>query len=150
MNNKRELVLVADDDEDILRFVEVNLRLEGYEVATASDGEQALENAYELVPDLALLDVMMPKIDGFEVCRRMRADGDDRPVIFLTARDTNEDKISGFTKGGDDYLTKPFSLEELLARVRAALRRRQPQAREVLRVGDLTLHTAAREVMRGS
>ncbi|MEA2477949.1 MAG: hypothetical protein QOF16_402 [Actinomycetota bacterium] len=136
MNNKRELVLVADDDEDILRFVEVNLRLEGYEVSTASDGEQALENAYELVPDLALLDVMMPKIDGFEVCQRLRGDVRTRnmSVIMLTAKSLSADKVVGLTAGADDYMIKPFDPVELVARVKSALRR----SREMRAINPLT------------
>ena len=115
---RRELVLVADDDQDIVRFVEVNLRLEGYEVATASDGEQALQGAYDLLPDLVLLDVMMPKIDGFEVCQRLRADGwSALKILMLTAKGRDVEIEKGLALGADGYVTKPFSTAELVARV---------------------------------
>jgi diguanylate cyclase (GGDEF)-like protein len=133
---KREVILVADDDEDILRFVEVNLRLEGFDVATASDGEQALEGAYEIMPDLILLDVMMPKIDGFEVCQRLRADPRTKnmSVIMLTAKSLSADKVVGLTAGADDYMIKPFDPVELVARVKSALRR----SREMRSINPLT------------
>ena len=120
-----ELVLVADDDEDIVRFVEVNLRLEGFDVVTASDGEQALQRAYDMTPDLVLLDVMMPKIDGFEVCQRLRSDSRTKhmSVIMLTAKSLSADKVVGLTAGADDYMIKPFDPIELVARVKSALRR---------------------------
>jgi diguanylate cyclase (GGDEF)-like protein len=124
-DDSRELVLVADDDEDIVRFVEVNLRLEGFDVATASDGEQALQRAYDMTPDLVLLDVMMPKIDGFEVCQRLRSDSRTKhiSVIMLTAKSLSADKVVGLTAGADDYMIKPFDPIELIARVKSALRR---------------------------
>ncbi|MFN2488452.1 MAG: response regulator [Actinomycetota bacterium] len=130
------LVLVADDDNDIVRFVEVNLRLEGFDVSVASDGEQALEQANDLLPDLVLLDVMMPKVDGFEVCRRIRDQGRTKhiSVIMLTARALSADKVVGLTKGADDYIIKPFDPVELIARVKSALRR----ARETRSVSPLT------------
>ncbi|HYP22908.1 MAG TPA: response regulator [Actinomycetota bacterium] len=133
---RRELVLVADDDQDIVRFVEVNLRLEGYEVATAHDGEQALQGAYDLMPDLVLLDVMMPKIDGFEVCQRLRGDARTKhmSVIMLTAKSLSADKVVGLTAGADDYMIKPFDPMELVARVKSALRR----SREMRAVNPLT------------
>ena len=136
MAEARELVLVADDDEDIVRFVEVNLRLEGYEVHTVSDGEQALEAAYELTPDLILLDVMMPKLDGFEVCQRLRSDSRTKhiSVIMLTAKSLSADKVVGLTAGADDYMIKPFDPIELIARVKSALRR----SREMRGVNPLT------------
>ena len=136
MGVKRELILVADDDEDIVRFVEVNLRLEGFEVATASDGEQALEGAYEMMPDLMLLDVMMPRIDGFEVCQRLRADPRTKnmSVIMLTAKSLSADKVVGLTAGADDYMIKPFDPVELVARVKSALRR----SREMRAINPLT------------
>ena len=119
------LVLVADDDEDIVRFVEVNLRLDGFRVATASDGQEALEAAYELMPDLILLDVMMPEVDGFEVCQRLRSDARTRhiSIIMLTAKSLSADKVVGLTAGADDYMIKPFDPIELIARVKSALRR---------------------------
>ena len=136
MAEARELVLVADDDEDIVRFVEVNLRLEGYEVHTVSDGAQALEAALELTPDLILLDVMMPKLDGFEVCQRLRSDSRTKhiSVIMLTAKSLSADKVVGLTAGADDYMIKPFDPIELIARVKSALRR----SREMRGVNPLT------------
>lgn len=124
-DDSRELVLVADDDEDIVRFIEVNLRLEGFDVATASDGEQALQRSYDMTPDLVLLDVMMPKIDGFEVCQRLRSDSRTKhiSVIMLTAKSLSADKVVGLTAGADDYMIKPFDPIELIARVKSALRR---------------------------
>jgi diguanylate cyclase (GGDEF)-like protein len=129
-------ILVADDDEDILRFVEVNLRLEGFRVATALDGEQALALAAELQPDLILLDVMMPKVDGYDVCRRVRGDARLRhtSVIMLTAKSLSVDKVVGLTAGADDYIAKPFDPVELVARVKTALRR----VREMRSVNPLT------------
>ncbi|MDP9224260.1 MAG: response regulator [Actinomycetota bacterium] len=122
---ERKVVLVADDDEDIVRFVEINLRLEGFEVATASDGEEALAAVYEVMPDLMLLDVMMPKMDGFEVCQRLRNDPNTKgiSVIMLTARSLPADKVVGLTAGADDYMIKPFDPAELIARVRSTMRR---------------------------
>lgn len=120
-----ELILVADNEPDILRFVEVNLRLEGFEVVVAHDGDEALEKAFTDRPALVLLDVMMPKTDGFEVCRRLRADARTAhiPVIILTAKSMTVDKVVGLTAGADDYVLKPFDPVELVARVRTTLRR---------------------------
>jgi diguanylate cyclase (GGDEF)-like protein len=120
-----QLVLIADDDEDIVRFIEVNLRLEGFEVAISVDGEAALQAAHELMPDLILLDVMMPKVDGFEVCQRLRADPRTKhmSIIMLTAKSLSADKVLGLTAGADDYMIKPFDPIELIARVKSALRR---------------------------
>lgn len=136
MSVKRELILVADDDEDIVRFVEVNLRLEGFEVMTAHDGEAALGAAYDALPDLMLLDVMMPKIDGFEVCQRLRTDPRTKnmSVIMLTAKSLSADKVVGLTAGADDYMIKPFDPVELIARVKSALRR----SREMRAINPLT------------
>jgi diguanylate cyclase (GGDEF)-like protein len=127
MITERQLILVADDDDDILRFVEVNLRLEGFDVVTVSDGRDALKTAYDIAPDLVLLDVMMPEIDGFEVCQRLRNDSRTRhiSVIILTAKSLSADKVVGLTAGADDYLVKPFDPIELVARVKSALRRSQ-------------------------
>ncbi|HWH33667.1 MAG TPA: response regulator [Egibacteraceae bacterium] len=121
----RDTILVVDNEPDILRFVDVNLRLEGFDVVTAADGEEALERAFELRPALIVLDVMMPKLDGFEVCRRLRADSRTRmiPVIILTAKTTMIDKVVGLTAGADDYVLKPFDPIELVARVRTTLKR---------------------------
>ena len=134
--NRREIVLVADDDEDIVRFVEVNLRLEGFEVITVADGEQALKSAGDLMPDLILLDVMMPKIDGFEVCQRLRNDTRTKhiSIIMLTAKSMSADKVVGLTAGADDYMIKPFDPVELVARVKSTLRR----SREMRSVNPLT------------
>ena len=120
-----ETVLIADDDRDIVRFVEVNLRLEGYEVCTAHDGQDALRKALELQPNLILLDVMMPRMDGYQVCTRLRADGRTAhiPVIMLTAKSLSADKVLGLTAGADDYIIKPFDPMELVARVKTTLRR---------------------------
>jgi two-component system OmpR family response regulator len=116
-------LLVVDDEPNILELLSASLRYAGFEVATATDGNEALRVAGSFKPDLLLLDVMMPGLDGFEVVRRLRQEGRQLPVLFLTAKDATEDKITGLTLGGDDYVTKPFSLEEVIARVRAVLRR---------------------------
>ena len=144
-------VLVVDDEEYIRDLVSSALRIAGFQSLTAADGSRALATMSSSDPDLVILDVGLPGIDGFEVCRRLREDGDETPVIFLTARDTDEDKVSGFTKGGDDYLTKPFSLEELVARVRAVLRRtqRSAPAENRLRYADLELDEDTMRVTRG-
>lgn len=120
---RRGRVLVVDDEAPITELLSTALRYMGYEVSTAGTGAGALEQASKTPPDLVVLDVMLPDIDGFEVCRRLRADGDFVPVIFLTARDAEEDRVTGFIRGGDDYVTKPFSLEELTLRIGALLRR---------------------------
>src|SRR6266567_4778760 len=119
------MVLIADDDRDIVRFVEVNLRLEGFEVITAHDGKDALAKALDLQPNLILLDVMMPGMDGYEVCTKLRADGRSAhiPVIMLTAKSLSADKVLGLTAGADDYIIKPFDPMELVARVKTTLRR---------------------------
>jgi two-component system, OmpR family, response regulator len=116
-------VLVVDDEANITELVAMALKYVGFDVATASSGRDALGSVGDFRPDLIVLDVMMPDLDGFEVCRRLRADGIRVPVVYLTARDATEDKVRGLTIGGDDYVTKPFSLEELVARIRAVLRR---------------------------
>ncbi|OBI89044.1 response regulator transcription factor [Mycobacterium asiaticum] len=116
-------VLVVDDEANIVELLSVSLKFQGFEVLTAANGAQALDRARESRPDAVILDVMMPGMDGFGVLRRMRADGIDAPALFLTARDSLQDKIAGLTLGGDDYVTKPFSLEEVVARLRVILRR---------------------------
>jgi two-component system OmpR family response regulator len=116
-------LLVVDDEPNIVELLSASLRFAGFEVKTAQSGLEALRVAREFRPDLLVLDVMMPGMDGFEVVRRLRSEGLTMPVVFLTARDSTEDKISGLTLGGDDYVTKPFSLEEVIARIRAVLRR---------------------------
>jgi two-component system OmpR family response regulator len=149
-------VLVVDDEPNIRELVEVALKFHGCAVAVSATGKDALRQVETYAPDLMILDVMLPDMDGFEVCRTLRAEGNDVPVIFLTARDTTSDTIRGLTLGGDDYVTKPFSVEALVARVRAVLRRttRPPggggQAGEVLlRVGDLELDEEHWIVRRG-
>jgi two-component system, OmpR family, response regulator MprA len=141
-------VLVVDDDRRIAAAVRRALIYEGYAVEVAADGPGALARAREQLPDLVVLDVMLPGLDGIEVCRRLRADG-DVPILMLTARDATADRVLGLDSGGDDYLVKPFAYEELLARVRALLRRRAPHSGRVLRFADLTLDAGAREVRRG-
>ncbi len=121
-------LLVVDDEPNILELLATSLRFAGFEVATATNGREALTEARRLRPDLVVLDVMMPDMDGFAVVRRMRGEGTNAPVLFLTARDATEDKVTGLTVGGDDYVTKPFSLEEIVARIRAVLRRTSGQA----------------------
>ena len=140
-------ILVVEDERDIADFIARGLILKGYEVDAAHDGEEALARARERRPDLVVLDLMLPGVDGIEVCRRLRAAG-DVPIIILTARDSVADKVRGLDAGADDYVTKPFVFDELLARVRAALRRKA-HAGEVLTVGDLTIRPASREVERG-
>ncbi len=140
-------ILVVEDEPDIASFVRRGLTYKGYEVDVAADGEAALDAVRRRPPDLVLLDLMLPGIDGVEVCRRLRADG-DLPIIVLTARDAVTDKIAGLDAGADDYITKPFVFDELLARIRAALRRRQP-ASETIQVGDLVIEPDSREVRRG-
>lgn len=140
-------VLVIEDERDIADFIKRGLILKGYEVDVAFDGEQGLAIARERMPDLVVLDLMLPGIDGIEACRRLRAVG-DVPIIMLTARDSVADKVEGLEAGADDYVTKPFAFDELMARVRAALRRSAP-AGAVISVGDLTIRPESREVERG-
>src|SRR6202161_3187318 len=116
-------VLVVDDEANIVELLSVSLKFQGFEVATATNGAQALDRAREARPDAVILDVMMPGMDGFGGLRRLRAGGIGAPAVFLTARDSLQDKIAGLTLGGDDYVTKPFSLEEVVARLRVILRR---------------------------
>ena len=142
-------ILVVDDDPEIISFVKRGLVYEGYSVDTASEGTEALAKAREREPDLVVLDIMMPGIDGIEVSKRLRQAG-DVPILMLTAKGTVADKVAGLESGADDYLVKPFAFDELLARVRALLRRRQPKEGEVLRFSDLSLNTATREVKRGN
>ncbi|MDQ1644288.1 MAG: two-component system, OmpR family, response regulator, partial [Cryptosporangiaceae bacterium] len=118
-------LLVVDDEPNIVDLLAVSLRYAGFDVASASNGTEAVGTAREFRPDLVLLDVMLPDIDGFNVLRRIREDGTRVPVLFLTARDATEDKVTGLTLGGDDYVTKPFSLQEVIARINAVLRRTQ-------------------------
>jgi two-component system OmpR family response regulator len=144
-------VLVVDDEPALTELLSMALRYEGWQVRTAADGLSAVRIAREQRPDAVVLDVMLPDIDGLEVLRRLRAQLDDVPVLFLTARDAVEDRIAGLTAGGDDYVTKPFSLEEVIARLRGLVRRRGPWAGagdSVLLVGDLSLDEDSHEVRR--
>ena len=141
-------VLVVEDDVDIADVLRRSLRNEGYEVRTSADGVEALDVAAGFVPDLVVLDLGLPGMDGVEVCRRLRSDG-DVPILMLTARSETEDRVTGLDSGADDYLVKPFERQELLARIRALLRRRPPRGAASLEVGDLTLNPDTREVRRG-
>lgn len=152
MSAKKPSIVVADDDPQLLRLVTRNLQLDGYEVVATSDGQQALERIEEKLPNLVILDVMMPKLDGFAVCERVR-EFSAVPIIIVTARGQDQDKIHGLDLGADDYLTKPFSVEELLARVRAVLRRAQvstqqntPGLRATITSGELTIDFAQHRV----
>jgi two-component system, OmpR family, KDP operon response regulator KdpE len=152
MPAKKTTVLAADDDPQLLRLVTRNLQLEGYDVVAASDGQQALEQIEAHVPDLVLLDVMMPRLDGFAVTKRVR-EFSAVPIIIVTARGQDQDKVRGLDLGADDYLTKPFSVDELLARVRAVLRRSQLNTHEggqglqtAVVIGDLTVDYAQHKV----
>src|SRR5436190_17638743 len=149
---KKTTIVAADDDPQLLRLMMRNLQFEGYEVIPASNGQQALEEIEEQVPDLVLLDVMMPKMDGFTVCQRVR-EFSTVPIIIVTARGQDQDKVRGLDLGADDYLTKPFSVDELLARVRAVLRRTQFTANEqahvvrtTITIGDLVVDYAQHQV----
>jgi two-component system, OmpR family, response regulator MprA len=141
-------VLVVEDDIEIADVLRRSLRPEGYEVRTSADGIEALDVAAGFVPDLVVLDLGLPRLDGVEVCRRLRAEG-DVPILMLTARAETEDRVGGLDSGADDYLVKPFERQELLARIRALLRRRPPRGAASLEVGDLTLNPDTREVARG-
>jgi len=142
-------VFVVDDDAAVRESLGRALRLEGYEVALAADGAEALERLEgDGSPDLVVLDVLMPNVDGLEVCRRIRRGGSRLPVLMLTARDEVADRVAGLDAGADDYVVKPFALAELLARVRALLRRSADEAVGVLHFGDLELDPATREVRR--
>jgi len=146
----RARLLVVDDEDALLDLLGDALRFAGYEVQLARTGFEALRIAADEQPKLILLDVNLPDIDGFEVCQRLRRDGSDVPVIFLSARDDPADLRSGFTRGGDDYVTKPFSLEELNFRIQAVLRRTQPRVAEhALTCGDLRMDVTAHLVTRG-
>jgi two-component system response regulator MprA len=143
-------ILVVDDDAKIRTVVRRGLAYEGYRVVEAGSGEEGLEKAREHLPDLVILDVMMPGMDGLEVTRRLRSSGDEIAILMLTARDDVKDRVAGLENGADDYLVKPFSFEELLARVHALLRRRAAPSGEVLRFADLELDVDAREARRAA
>ncbi len=141
-------ILVIEDDEDIAQALQRSLRMEGYEVRTAADGAEGLEQAGQFAPDLVILDLGLPKVDGIDVARTLR-ERDDLPILILTARDALESRVEGLDAGADDYLVKPFERQELLARLRALLRRRPPRGSAPLRVGDLSLNVDTHEVARG-
>lgn len=147
-------ILVVDDDRAVRDSLRRSLAFNGYSVELASDGQQALDQILEQRPDALVLDVMMPRVDGLEVCRRLRSAGDDLPVLVLTAREAVSDRVAGLDAGADDYLAKPFALEELLARLRALLRRATPEDPaavdpDPLRFADLSLDPTTRDVHRG-
>jgi len=145
-------ILVVDDEDNLRTMLVAALKFEGYEVSAASDGREGLVSVKESKPDLIVLDVMMPELDGFGMLKRLRESGDRTPVVFLTARDTSADAIAGLGLGADDYLSKPFSLEELVARVEAVMRRvdASPIASSTLTLADLTIDDVAHRVTRGS
>ncbi|MGJ7908718.1 response regulator transcription factor [Actinopolyspora sp. H202] len=148
-------ILVVDDDRAVRESLRRSLEFNGYQVELASDGQQALDSLAAARPDAMVLDVMMPKVDGLEVARRLRGTGDDLPILVLTAREAVSDRVAGLDAGADDYLPKPFALEELLARLRALLRRASPPdpeegIPESLRFSDLELDPGTREVRRGT
>lgn len=142
-------ILLIEDEEKLAKFVEMELSYEDYDVTLAHDGLSGLMAARDSEPDLVLLDWMMPGLSGVEVCRRLRATGFKEPIILLTAKDDVADRVAGLDAGADDYVVKPFSIEELLARVRAHLRRNQPQEVDTLQFQNLTLNRKTREVKRG-
>ena len=143
-------VLIVDDDQHIIGVLRRALAYEGYSVEVATRGDEALNKVIERPPDVIVLDIMLPGIDGLEVCRRLRASGNQVPILLLTAKDGIPDRVSGLDQGADDYLVKPMELEELLARVRALLRRRNPEQTEILRFADVELDTGTRIARRGN
>jgi len=148
----KQRILVVDDEQSISDLVSTSLRFVGFEVRTAASGQEALRVAEEFKPHAMVLDVMLPDLNGFEVCEKIRNEGQDIGVLFLTAKDTVEDKVFGLTRGGDDYMTKPFSLEELIARLKSILRRTGVVSSDVdeekIRFADLELDEATHEVRR--
>lgn len=145
---RKPLVLVIEDEKDIARFIELELAAEGYATDVAFDGVTGLSKFREVSPDLVVLDLMLPVLDGLEVARRIRKTS-NTPIIILTAKDSIQDKVEGLDSGADDYLIKPFSIEELLARVRAHLRRVNPAVTGEVRVADLVMNLDGREIFRG-
>ncbi|CAN5326737.1 response regulator transcription factor [soil metagenome] len=145
-----ETLLVVDDDPKILSMMRRGLIFAGYDVVTVDSGEEALNHAMVQVPSLVVLDVMLPGIDGFEVCRRLRSAEPRLPILLLPARDRVPDRVAGLDAGADDYLVKPFAFDELLARIRALLRRTAADSQELLVCDDLRVDTASREVLRGN
>ena len=142
-------ILVVEDEAKLAQFIKMELEFEEYEVTVANDGFGGLSTAREIKPDLILLDWMLPGISGIEICRRLRQTGDKVPIILLTAKDEVSDRVTGLDAGADDYVVKPFSIEELLARVRASLRRDKEEDSNLLQFEDLTLNRSTREVFRG-
>ena len=142
-------VLVVEDDDAIAQVLQRSLRMEGYEVKLAADGISALDQAHGFLPDLVILDLGLPKLDGIEVAKALRSQEDDVPILVLTARDAVESRVEGLDAGADDYLVKPFERQELLARLRALLRRRPPRGQATLAVGDLRLNPDTHEVGPG-
>ena len=142
-------ILLVEDEEKLARFIELELGYEGYSVNVAHDGLSGLMAARDAQPDLIILDWMLPGLSGVELCRRLRSTGNQVPVLLLTAKDEVTDRVAGLDAGADDYMVKPFSIEELLARIRAHLRRTQPENPDVLRFEDLTLDHKTREIYRG-
>lgn len=142
-------ILVIEDEAKLAQFIELELKYEGYQVSVASDGLAGLTAARESEPNLIVLDWMLPGISGLELCRRLRTTGNMVPVILLTAKDDVKSRVAGLDAGADDYVVKPFSVEELLARVRAHLRRTQEEDPELLQFGDLSLNRSTREIFRG-
>ena len=140
-------MLIVDDEQGIVDFIKLGLRYEGFAVESAGDGHEALIAISNFKPDLVILDINMPRMDGLEVCRAVS--GTDMGIIILSARDTAQDRVEGLTVGADDYLVKPFQFEELLARIRAVLRRRRPTGGDILKVASLTLNDGTREVYQG-
>ncbi len=145
-----ERILIIEDDQAILKILQRGLAYEGYTVDTATEGRSGLMLARDHQPDLVILDWMLPGMDGLEVCHRMRTASGSIPILMLTAKDAVQDRIQGLDAGADDYMVKPFNLDELLARVRALLRRTQPDRVPVLKFADLTLDTGSRQASRGS
>ncbi|NES07773.1 MAG: response regulator transcription factor [Okeania sp. SIO2F4] len=143
-------ILIVEDEAKLAQFIELELKYEGYQVTVANDGFTGLTMAREIKPDLIILDWMLPGLSGLELCRRLRTTGDKVPVILLTARDDVTDRVAGLDAGADDYVLKPFSVEELLARVRAHLRRTQEPNPDLLMFDDLSLNRSTREVYRGN
>ena len=143
-----ERILIIEDDQAILKLIQRGLAYEGYTVDVATDGRAGLNLARDRSPDLVVLDWMLPGMDGLEVCHRLRTGG-AMPILMLTAKDTIQDRVQGLDAGADDYMVKPFNLDELLARIRALLRRTQPERIPVLKFADLTLDTGSREATRG-
>ena len=144
-------ILVVEDDTDMSQGLKDNLEFEGYEVDLAEDGETGIQLAQKHMPDCILLDVMLPDLDGFEVCRRLRENGFNKPIIMLTARSQEIDKVRGLELGADDYVTKPFSLRELLARLKAAIRRSQvaPTPHQLFEIGNVTIDLTGMRIVRG-